>query len=46
MEAAMQAQVKDLLGKTLTSVQVNSDNDEIDFIASDGSTYKLFHDQD
>ena len=35
-----------LLGKTLTSIKVNNDNDEIIFTANDGTEYKMWHRQD
>jgi hypothetical protein len=36
--------VSDLLGKTLTSVI--ADSDEITFVTSEGTTYKMYHAQD
>lgn len=38
------ANFKDLVGKTLTEIKNNGDN--LIFIASDGSKYKMFHYQD
>ena len=37
---------EDLAGKTLISVDVNTDADEIIFKTSDGKTYKMYHEQD
>ena len=42
----MRANFSDLLGKTLTKVEVNSDEDEIRFFCSDGSEYLMMHMQD
>lgn len=41
----MEAQLKDLIGKTMVSVD-NNNNDEIIFKTDDGKQYKLFHEQD
>lgn len=35
-----------LLGKTLTDITVNRDNDQIDFTASDDAKYAMYHKQD
>lgn len=35
-----------LLGKTLTGIKVNDDDDEIQFLTDDGWLFKLYHDQD
>lgn len=35
-----------LIGKTLASVEVNPGNDQILFTATDGTSYKMYHDQD
>lgn len=35
-----------LLGKTLTDISVNDDNDEIVFKCSDGTNYLMYHEQD
>lgn len=35
-----------LVGLTLSKIEVNSENDEITFIASDGREFRMFHDQD
>lgn len=40
------AQVKDLLGLTLISVEVNKENDEILFKTDSGRTFKMYHSQD
>jgi hypothetical protein len=37
---------EDLLSKTLASVTVNDAKDEIRFIAADGATYLMYHEQD
>jgi hypothetical protein len=36
----------ELLGKTLTNVEVDKDNEVIQFFCSDGSSYALYHMQD
>lgn len=36
----------DLLGKTLTSIEVAEDKDAIAFLCDDGSSYKLYHEQE
>ena len=38
--------VSELLGKTLTQINVNEHKDEITFITSDGDKYRMLHDQD
>jgi hypothetical protein len=38
-------EIKDLVGKTLTQIK-NNDNDELIFICDDGTKYKMYHDQD
>lgn len=39
--------ISELLGKTITSIQgMKKDNDEIYFICSDGTKYKMYHDQE
>lgn len=40
------AEISDLLGKTLTAVVVNDQNDQIDFTCDDGSQYRMHHCQD
>lgn len=42
----METKFEDLLGKTLTSVVVNDDNDEIIFTVDDGTKYRMYHRQD
>lgn len=37
--------VSDLIGKTITSIE-NNNNDELIFHTADGLTYKMYHDQD
>lgn len=37
---------EDLLGKTFTSIEVSEDDDEIIFACSDGTKYKMYHEQD
>jgi hypothetical protein len=37
---------KELIGKTLTSVNGDKGDDEIIFETSDGQKYKLYHSQD
>lgn len=39
-------EITELVGKTLTSVVVNSANDEMLFTTFTGEQYKLYHDQD
>jgi hypothetical protein len=36
----------ELIGKTLTNVEVNQEKDEIRFECTDGSSYLMFHSQD
>ena len=38
--------IKRLLGKTLTDVSVNRDQDQIIFTCEDGVQYKMYHSQD
>jgi hypothetical protein len=38
------AQIKDLIGKILTEIQKS--DDELIFICSDGTKYKMYHEQD
>lgn len=40
------AKLKDLIGKTLTKVEVLTDDDEIVFITNEGKRYKLYHKQE
>ena len=40
------ANVSDLIGKTLTSVEVNEDKDEITFVTTEGEKYLMYHSQD
>lgn len=42
----MDAELLELKGKVLTSVEVNKNKDEILFITSDGDKYKMYHSQD
>ena len=42
----MNERFEDLLGKTLSSVEKNDDNDEIIFRTTDGDVFRLFHCQD
>lgn len=37
---------EELLGKTLTEIDVSTSKDEILFHTDEGNTYKMFHDQD
>jgi hypothetical protein len=37
---------EELLGKTLTKIEVSPDKDEILFYTSEGNTYRMFHYQD
>ena len=39
-------EINALLGKTLSSVTVNDDQDEIIFECVDGVKYKMYHQQD
>lgn len=41
-----QAQIKELIGKTLSHVALSDNMDQIDFIAADGDRFSMFHDQD
>lgn len=41
----MENEIKQLLGKTLTAVVKNADNDEIIFTVDDGTQYKMYHRQ-
>lgn len=38
--------IEELLGKTLSSIDVNNDKDEMIFTTKEGEQYKLYHDQD
>ena len=38
--------VRELIGKTMKSVEVNSGRDEIIWACDDGTKYKMFHDQE
>jgi len=40
------AEIKELLGKTLISIDVNKNNDEILFTCTTGEQYKMYHVQD
>ena len=42
----MEKGIEQLLGKTLTAVVKNEDNDEIIFTVDDGTEYKMYHAQD
>lgn len=42
----MYTKFEDLIGKTLSSVEVNKDNDEIRFVTTDGESYLMYHSQD
>lgn len=42
----VEEQVSELLGKTLTAVKYDEENDELIFTVDDGSKYKLYHEQD
>ena len=42
----MRTNFSDLLGKTLTQVEVSSNDDKITFHCSDGSVYQMLHMQD
>jgi hypothetical protein len=42
----MDADFKELIGKTLSEIDINDSNDEIKFICSDGTAYKMYHNQD
>jgi len=42
----METGIEQLLGKTLTAVVKNKDNDEIIFTVDDGTEYKMYHSQD
>jgi hypothetical protein len=42
----MEAQLKDLIGKTLASITGTTGDDQMDFITSDGEHYQMFHSQD
>lgn len=37
--------INELVGKTLTDVSINKDNDEIRFTCEDGTVYKMYHSQ-
>lgn len=38
--------IQNLIGKTLSSIKVNKDRDEIKFYCTDGDVYLMYHDQD
>ncbi len=42
----MGKQIEQLLGKTLTAIIRNEDEDEIIFTVDDGTQYKMYHQQD
>jgi len=42
----METKFEDLLGKTLTAINVNESKDEMEFVCSDGTTYLMYHSQD
>ena len=42
----METKFKDLIGKTLTAINVNKGNDEMEFVCSDGTIYFMYHQQD
>ena len=44
MYGSTDAELSELIGKTLVSV-TNKDNEEIVFVAADGSEYRLYHSQ-
>jgi hypothetical protein len=39
-------EVKELIGKTLTKIDVDMEGDEIIFTCDNGDKYKMYHDQD
>lgn len=40
------ARVEELLGKTIRSIVVNEDRDEIHFFTEDNEKYVMYHEQD
>lgn len=40
------ASISELLGKTLSSIEINGENDVMIFTLNDGIQYQLYHDQD
>lgn len=42
----MNSTIEQLIGKTLTSIEISDDKERIDFVASDGSEYAMYHSQD
>ena len=42
----METKFEDLIGKTLTAINVNKSNDEMEFVCSDGTVYFMYHQQD
>lgn len=42
----MQSTVADLMGKTLTKIELSNAKDEILFTCEDGAIYKMYHEQD
>ncbi len=42
----MSARFEELLGKTLSGVEVSPDKDTVDFVGEDGQRWQLYHSQD
>lgn len=42
----MECQIQELVGKTLVSIEVSPDKDEILFTSTTGKQWKMYHDQD